>query len=85
MATTAAGKRATSRPPHKRSLTLIFSDGSRFVIDLDQGFGWLRYKGNDNGFNPTDDVKEQARKLSYCDGRLASRDEHDSQMVVRQE
>ena len=73
------------RPPHKRSLTLIFSDGSRFVIDLDQGFGWLRYKGNDNGFNPTDDVKEQARKLSYCDGRLASRDEHDSQMVVRQE
>ena len=71
------------QPPHKRSLELAYTDGPRIIIDLDQGFGWLTYKGNDNSFDPDADPKEQARKLGYCDGRVANRDAYDSQMVIR--
>ncbi|MCB1512036.1 MAG: DUF1998 domain-containing protein, partial [Hyphomicrobiaceae bacterium] len=69
-------------PPHKRTLSLIYSDNTVVQVDLDQGFGWLVYKGGDNGFDPREAPEIQAKRLDLADGKVVRRDEYDSQMVV---
>lgn len=68
--------------PHKRSMTLEFNSGASAIVDLDQGFGWLIYEGNDRYFDAKGSAAENARRLQKLSGVVRRRHDHDSQMVV---
>lgn len=70
-------------PPHKRSLVLEMA-ARRIRVDLDQGFGWLQYRGRDSQFDQDDSHENQVRALLDKSGRVEMR-RHASQMVVHEQ
>lgn len=71
-----------SQPAHKRSLVLRFHSGASIIADLDQGFGWIAYDGNDRFFNANDPAHGNGDRLFKLSGKVRRRHDHDSQMVV---
>lgn len=73
---------AVDQPAHKRSLTLRYANGKNLMVDLDQGFGWLAYDGQDRFFDVTMPPQVAAGRVAALSGTVRRRHQHDSQMVV---
>lgn len=60
--------------PHRRCLKLLFEDGTRCAIHLDQGFGFLRL-GRDRTFPFGKSANDQADFLRTLDGEMEMSDD----------